>query len=682
MPENNKSSIPESIARKKITTIQINLGNLCNQSCSHCHIAASPAGKNNMSADVAQKVMSKLVDTEINYIEFTGGAPEMNPNLKEFIEFLSSAKKTITVRTNLTILNEPDYEHFIELYRKHKVKLVASLPQVAARPTDDQRGSGVFAESIKALKKLNKQGYGKPENYSLKLDIATNPVDDTIPLPQKQLEEYFRYKLNQQYGIQFNSLISMTNTPVTRYKAYLKKQGSYDAYMQTLKNHFNKDTLDGLMCRSLVSVDYQGRVYDCDFSLAEKNTIQGHEESFFWDIDFTNFNTPATRYEYCYACTANEGSSCYGSLSYSAAASSVTPVQEIETETLDFQKNAVQYYGEAIQQTSDLVTAACCDPGTLPDYIKPVLSMIENEITEKYYGCGSPLPVALTGQKLLDVGCGTGRDVFLASNLVSETGFCTGIDMTENQIQVARKHTELMTRKFGYSQPNVKFIHDKIESIQDHFENESLDIVISNCVMNLVREKELAFKQIFDSLKYGGELYFSDIYADRRLPDYVMNHPVLHGECLGGAMYINDFIRLARKTGFLDPRVMTIAEIKIDNPEILQLTRAARFYSITYRLFKLKDIEDKCEDYGHIAIYKGGLYEMPFAFSLDDSHVFEVGKPERVCGNTAKMLYETRFAPYFEIIGSFDTHFGEFDGCATTAAANTSEDSSPADCGC
>ncbi|MDH5655830.1 MAG: methyltransferase domain-containing protein, partial [Spirochaetia bacterium] len=290
--------------------------------------------------------------------------------------------------------------------------------------------------------------------------------------------------------------------------------------------------------------------------------------------------------------------------------------------------------------------------------------------------------LSLEGMKVLDLGCGTGRDVYIASKLVTEKGSAFGIDMTDSQISVAKKHLPGMMKKFGYQGPNADFIHDEIEAIDRHFPEKSLDIIISNCVINLLQDKSSVLKKIYNILKYGGEFYFSDIYADRRLPEEVQNNPLLHGECLGGALYTNDFIRMARNAGFSDPREISSHEINIDKPEIKNLTGNAKFYSITYRLWKLENLEDRCEDYGHIAVYKGGLEESPFSFALDGGHIFEKNKPERVCGNTALMVSKTRFSKYFQIIGTFDEHFGDFDSCSTSAASDEGGSSSVSGCGC
>jgi ubiquinone/menaquinone biosynthesis C-methylase UbiE len=282
--------------------------------------------------------------------------------------------------------------------------------------------------------------------------------------------------------------------------------------------------------------------------------------------------------------------------------------------------------------------------------------------------------------KILDLGCGTGRDCYVMSKLVGPKGFVYGIDMTENQIAVAGKYVDKQTEVFGYISPNVKFIHDYIENLSKHFEKESLDLVTSNCVINLAEDKEIILQKVYEVLKFGGEMYFSDVYADRRVPKSIARDPVLRGECLGGALYYRDFETIANKAGFAEPRIVSRSFINIHNPRIKNMVGNIRFYSITYRLWKLKDLEDACEDYGHIAVYNGQMSESPFKFALDDGHVFYKNKPEKVCGNTAIMLSGTRFEEYFQIMGSFKEHFGAFKDCLTVERNIETDSASPGCC--
>lgn len=646
-----------SLRKTAIDTIQINLGNRCNQRCLHCHINASPEGNNNMDGNTAHLICEKLISINPLLVEFTGGAPEMNPNLPMFLEKLSKKPINLSVRTNLTILDRHEYSHFIELYKKYGVKVIASLPSFHRETTDSQRGKGVFERSIAVLKRLNEIGYGKGEH---ELDLVYNPSSDYLPPSISGLEYDYRKALKDQHGIVFNKLITITNSPIGGFKRYLINNKKYDDYLRLLANNFNADTLNYLMCRSLVSVDYLGYIYDCDFNLASSIKIKGYESSRFWEIDFEDFNPEITCGEHCYACTALVGSSCQGALIK-------------DNDDFNARQTVRNYYGKELKGTNDLKTNACCSPDSYPPYIKDALSYVADEIKQKYYGCGSPIPVTVRGLKGLDIGCGTGRDCYVLSKLVGEEGFVYGIDMTKEQIEVAMRYVDDHTNRYGYKQPNVKFIHDYIENLDKHIPENSIDIVISNCVVNLIEDKERVIKQIYKILKEGGEFYFSDIYADRRLPDEMKKNPLLYRECLGGALYWKDFERIARKAGFIDPRVVSKKVVEIKNEEIERLIENVTFYSITYRLWKIQGLEDACEDFGHIAIYRGGISESPFKFMLDSTHIFEKDRPERVCGNTALMLLATRFKDYFEVVGNFKKHLGQFIGCGTTLTRNSED---------
>ncbi|MEW6115938.1 MAG: arsenosugar biosynthesis radical SAM (seleno)protein ArsS [Nitrospirota bacterium] len=634
----------EQLTKRGIDIVQINMGNRCNQTCSHCHIGASPQGDLNMDHATARRILDKLLASGINHIEFTGGTPELNPHFAMFIEELSRAGRHLAVRTSLTVLDIPEYACFVDLYKKHNVKVVASLPGIFEDQIDRQRGKGVFEKTLRVLKRLNDIGYG---TSGLSLDFVYNPTGDCLPIEQVQLEGEYKKLMRELYGISFDNLITIVNSPIKRFRQHLIQQGRLEEYMRLLVNNFNPATLDKLMCRHLISVDYQGYVYDCDFNLALGIRIKGYEHAKFWEIDFSDFAPEITCDEHCYACTANKGSGCHGALIKNEA-------------DFDVRESVRKYYGEELQSSADLKTTACCTPDALPKHVREVLPYIAEEIKTKYYGCGSPIPLVLDGLKVLDLGCGTGRDSYVLSKLVGERGFVYGIDMTEQQVEVARQYKEVQAGRFGYQRPNTEFILDDIEHAGEHFGRETLDLIISNCVINLVEDKEKVIRQVYELLKYGGEFYFSDIYADRRLPAHIRKDPVLYGECLGGALYYKDFERIARKAGFIDPRVVSKRTIVITNDEIKKLTGSVTFYSITYRLWKLEGLEDACEDYGHIAIYKGGVPESPFAFELDSAHIFERNRPERVCGNTALMLSRTRLKKYVAVLGDFSEHFGLF----------------------
>lgn len=234
--------------------------------------------------------------------------------------------------------------------------------------------------------------------------------------------------------------------------------------------------------------------------------------------------------------------------------------------------------------------------------------------------------------------------------------------MTAEQLEVAEKHRSYHVEQFGYD--NVRFVKGYIEQLDAlDLEPGSFDIIVSNCVVNLSPDKTAVLKGVARLLKPGGEFYFSDVYADRRVPEALRNDPVLYGECLGGALYWNDFLRLARATGFIDPRLVEDHPIAVTDPALEIKTGAIRFYSATYRLFNITELEDACEDHGQAVIYRGSIPQHADRFVLDKHHDIETGRVFPVCGNTFRMLRESRFSPHFEFLGDFSRHFGLFEGC-------------------
>lgn len=324
------------------------------------------------------------------------------------------------------------------------------------------------------------------------------------------------------------------------------------------------------------------------------------------------------------------------------------------------------YYGKTLSQSEDLQTNACCDPSSMPAFVKSALANIHDEVLAKYYGCGLTIPFELEGMRVLDLGCGAGRDVYALAQLVGENGYVVGVDMTEEQLAVARSHQEYHREKFGYTQSNVEFIKGNIEHLDElNLDDDSFDIIVSNCVINLATDKNAVLREAKRLLKQGGEMYFSDVYADRRVPAHLVDDEVLYGECLSGALYWNDFLNLAKQNGFADPRLVEDKPITINNPEIEEKVGDIRFYSATYRLFNIDELEPACEEYGQHVVYKGSLAESADTFLLDSHHAINKGEAFSVCGNTALMLEKSRFAKHFEFHGDMNEHQGIFEGCGT-----------------
>lgn len=327
-------------------------------------------------------------------------------------------------------------------------------------------------------------------------------------------------------------------------------------------------------------------------------------------------------------------------------------------------ENARDYYGKVLGGTVDLRTDACATTEAPSPAIRAALSNVHEEVRSRYYGCGLVVPPALEGARILDLGSGAGQDCYVLAQLAGPTGSVVGVDATPEQLEVARRHQDWHRAQFGFPNATVNFLDGDIAALDDlGLAPDSFDVIVSNCVINLVADKAAVFAAAHRLLKPGGELYFSDVYADRRVPAHLRRDPVLHGECLAGALYWGDFLSLAKAAGFDDPRLVSDRPLAVVDPAIAEKVAPTRFYSATYRLFKLAGLEPACEDYGQAVRYRGTIPDAPHSFVLDKHHDIETGRLFPVCGNTWRMLRESRLASHFEFLGDMSRHFGIFKGC-------------------
>jgi SAM-dependent methyltransferase len=343
--------------------------------------------------------------------------------------------------------------------------------------------------------------------------------------------------------------------------------------------------------------------------------------------------------------------------------------------------NARDYYGKVLKGSGDLRTDACCTTDAPPLAVRRALANVHDDVRARYYGCGLVAPPAIEGARLLDLGSGSGQDCYVLAQLVGPTGQVVGVDGTPEQLDVAKAHLDWHRDRFGYDRSNVRFIEGDLARLGElDLEPGSFDVIVSNCVINLVEDKAGVFRAVHELLKPGGELYFSDVYADRRVPDALRRNPVLHGECLGGALYWGDFLRQAKAAGFGDPRLVADRPLTLGDPGVALAVAPIRFFSATWRLFKLDGLETACEDYGQAVRYRGGVAGFETAFVLDKHHTFEVGRIAPVCGNTWRMLRESRFGWHFEYFGDFSRHLGIFKGCGSDLPFSSATDSVAACC--
>jgi radical SAM/Cys-rich protein len=297
-----------------VETLQVNVGKLCNQACKHCHVDASPRRTEIMSAEVAEQVLEAVRRFRFSVVDVTGGAPELNPNFRRLVSGSRAAGSHVMVRHNLTVMFESGQGDLPEFFRQHRVEVVSSLPYFLGQQTDAQRGPGVFDKSVEALKHLNGVGYGV-EGSGLTLNLVYNPVGAFLPPPQGSIEADFKRELLVRHGVTFNSLYTITNMPIRRFLEYLRRSGNEERYMRKLVQAFNPATVGGLMCRTLVSVDWTGRLYDCDFNQMLELGVDAALPQTIVDFDPAAF--AARRIAtgaHCFGCTAGAGSSCGGAV--------------------------------------------------------------------------------------------------------------------------------------------------------------------------------------------------------------------------------------------------------------------------------------------------------------------------------------------------------------------------------
>ncbi len=305
-----------AIQRGKLDTLQVNLGYRCNQQCLHCHVNAGPKRKENMTRETVDQILSFIKNSNVKKVDLTGGAPEMNPNFRYFVESARKLGMHIIDRCNLTILEEPGQEGLAEFIAENQVEVVASLPCYSQENVDSQRGKGVFEASIRGLKKLNSLGYGKEES-SLMINLVYNPTGPFLPPSQIELQQNFKEILKKEFDIEFNQLFTITNMPIKRFGSMLISKGEFNGYMQLLRDNYSEANLNTVMCRNLVSVDWNGYLFDCDFNQMLGLPMMNEQRK---KMHISTLSKPELDNksiviaDHCYGCTAGQGSSCGGAL--------------------------------------------------------------------------------------------------------------------------------------------------------------------------------------------------------------------------------------------------------------------------------------------------------------------------------------------------------------------------------
>ncbi len=306
----------DGFRKRKIDVLQVNMGKYCNQACIHCHVEAGPGRKEMMARETVEGVLRFLEKSKIPTVDITGGAPELNANFDYLVESCVRLQRHVMDRCNLTVIFEPGKEYLPEFFRRNRVEVIASLPCYTEENVDGQRGDGTFAKSVQALRILNGVGYGDPDT-GLELHLVYNPLGAYLPPPQERLEEDYKRVLKEKYGIVFNRLYCLANMPITRFEKFLRLRGQYDQYMELLENSFNPATLDSVMCRDILSVGWEGSVYDCDFNQMLDMPLRDRVGKPVKIGELSGDAVDGTEIlvgNHCYGCTAGAGSSCGGAL--------------------------------------------------------------------------------------------------------------------------------------------------------------------------------------------------------------------------------------------------------------------------------------------------------------------------------------------------------------------------------
>ena len=314
LPLLNNGKFPR-IYRGKVETLQINLGYLCNQACLHCHVNAGPTRKEQMTLDTIEEIVQLIDNVKPKMVDLTGGAPELNVHFKYLVTQITKRRISIIDRCNLTILSEPGQEDLTQFLSKHKVIVTASLPCYSEENVNSQRGDGVFERSIDGLRQLNGAGYGKG-NPDLQLHLVYNPIGASLPPPQKTLEKEYKQHLSENYDVSFDSLLTITNMPIKRFGSTLISRGEFESYLQLLESSYQEKNLESVMCKTLLSIDWEGYVYDCDFNQMLGLPFGDEQKKIHVrDLKMGELDgNPIAVRDHCFGCTAGNGSSCSGAM--------------------------------------------------------------------------------------------------------------------------------------------------------------------------------------------------------------------------------------------------------------------------------------------------------------------------------------------------------------------------------